>query len=981
MSSNLFENPEGEIESGSVLSGGSKEIYQNGDDDDISLHLSSDSGGSYIDDLEESDGEQVNDDQILSFSDDDEDDMGIEDDIDEGDDFRDALRSAGNFRVKNKKPSASSKSYWRRKMMRTTNRELDPEVRINLSQANEAFVRNDFEQALKLYLEVIKKDSKNFSAYKTLGEIYKQQGRLHKCCNTWLLAANIHPWDSEFWASVGELSSQLGHIDQAIYCYGKAIHSDNSKNPKYIIERALLYKESKQYGRALEGFQKLHQMYPTDTNIIKNLASIYVEQKRINDAINLYMRILDKNINQKDSQQQSVPKFGWAELNILCELYLQKHSWRNGVKMIKLVSRWIQDRLGETWWDDVDDDSEFDRRRFNVLKSLTPSKQAKAKDKFFELPIDIRFKLGCLRLGLNQKEEAMRHFEYLLQETEDISDLFFDAGKVLEAHGSYEDALAFLTRASLSEQQGDNFELVSLLGKCFQEVGDFQQAEQAYRSLLYAEPDNLDVKLSLAEVLYHLGENEQSIKLLEDVSIAAQKDHNAPESDTEQNYDIQEDEPDNLSLIKNRKLIKPKNSKMSEEEKIEFEENATRKVLDKYRRMERLYSAVLNEDPVAVKTWMQLASQLIEVFMAVRIFFPRDKNRTFKGIVLYRRRKQMGLDEKLARVFNLYEGIVNDEDIHSRLFLTSTTEYRGISYDTWFCIFINYALFLSRFENNLEYALQIIDIAKDVNVFVQDKAKESMLNMVKLILGIRQGDMSSTVMTQVRYFLASNQFSPYIYDFFMCCFASGAGAWETFANYNHQKFFLRQLKSYDSIITGKRISGMATITADLRGFNAQGESPQLLYVYANLLGGSRSYVSSIVYLNRAYRHHDKDPMICLVLGLAHVHRSMQRLSTNRHIQLLQGISYLLEYKDHRKNNSTAFELQEIEYNFGRLFHMLGLTTAALYHYEKVLEFHESLQEDIEYDLLMEAVYNMTLIYNINGNSMLARELTEKYLTI
>ena len=101
----------------------------------------------------------------------------------------------------------------------------------------------------------------------------------------------------------------------------------------------------------------------------------------------------------------------------------------------------------------MDDDSEFDKRRFLVIKGLSPSQQARSKEKFYNLPIDIRFKLGSLRLGLEQKEEAMRHFEYLLEETEDIADLYFEAGKALEAHGFHEEALTFLTRASLNDEQ------------------------------------------------------------------------------------------------------------------------------------------------------------------------------------------------------------------------------------------------------------------------------------------------------------------------------------------------------------------------------------------------------------------------------------------------------------------------------------------------------------------------------------------------
>lgn len=112
----------------------------------------------------------------------------------------------------------------------------------------------------------------------------------------------------------------------------------------------------------------------------------------------------------------------------------------------------------------------------------------------------------------------------------------------------------------------------------------------------------------------------------------------------------------------------------------------------------------------------------------------------------------MRIDEKLARVYNLYEGIANDDDTHTRLFLTSTTEYRGLSYDIWFGIFVQYAILLSRFDNNTEYATHIIEVAKDVNVFVQDKNKETILNMVHLIFGIKQEEIGTVIMTYIRYF-------------------------------------------------------------------------------------------------------------------------------------------------------------------------------------------------------------------------------------
>lgn len=347
---------------------------------------------------------------------------------------------------------------------------------------------------------------------------------------------------------------------------------------------------------------------------------------------------------------------------------------------------------------------------------------------------------------------------------------------------------------------------------------------------------------------------------------------------------------------------------------------------------------------------------------------------------MYLRRKQdMDINNRLARINNLYGGITDTSN--SRVTLTAQTEFRGLTYDQWLYIFIQNALLVRQFDGKLDEAISILEVAFDVNVFIQDKARVMILRLVRLSLAINQQDFLPTVCNNIRYVLSLTQFSPTIYGIFMCCFGSGIAAWAAFSNYNHQKYFLRQLKAYDSLLTSSSVSGAAHVTVDVKGLTFNKELPLLLYIYACLLGSNRAYSSPIVYLTRAYKKCYNDPTICLMLGLAHVHRSMQRNSSNRHMQLLQGISFLLEYRENRNKNSTVYEKQEIEYNFGRLFHMLGLPALAIDHYNKVLDFHETLQDDPDYDLLVDAAYNLTLIYNINGNSKMTRELTDKYLTI
>ena len=970
------------------------------------------------DEYDEDDDENFGGDLGNEFSEDDDDaddDFLMEDseegddydDYDDGYDLKDALKKAGNFKVKNKKAklanTGKTSSSYKLRMMRTENRELDPEVRMLLSQANEAFVRNDLQVALGLYTDVIKKDARNFHAYKAIGEIHKNLGNLNECCNFWVLAANLHSWDHEFWSQVAELSADLGHIDQAIFCYGRAITSDIKKSSRFIMQRAILYKEKHQFGKALDGLQKVRLVYPTNPEVYKHIASVYSEQRRLNDAINLYMKMLDWNINEDINSAEVYPKFDWSELNILLELHIQHRSFRNGLTVLKLTARWIQDRSQEVW--DDQDDSEFDvKRRFkNSHKLLAVARQA-FNTKRFELPIDIRFKLGVLRLGAGDNEEALHHFEYLLDEDpSSISDLYFEAGKHLEDVGLYEEALLYLTRV----EDEPSPELVRLLGKCYIEGGDFLQAKYAYEDLLSLEPENADYKLSLAETLYHLGEETRAEHLINEVqransstATATATTTTAATTTTTMPDAIDNELPENLSLIRNRIRKAAKRVRLTELEKQEIELNAKRKVLEKYTRMERLQDAVDEGDKIAISAWIQLASQLVEMFTKTKSFFPKDRMKKFRGIFRRNTSKKMNLDERLARAYNLLEGIDDDDNL-GRHTLTSMTEFRGLNYQQWFEIFAQYALLLWRYEYDPGHADEILNVALSASIFAQDKNKEIILQVLKVLFGISENLPSTTVQTHTRNLLNLNQFSPFVYKFYLCCYASGLKFWENFACYNQQKYFLRQLKAYDSTFSGVPISGMALVNANVSNIALGKCLPDLVYIYANMLGGNRSYISSIFYMNRAYEFNNKDHMICLILALLHIHRSMQRLTSNRHNQLLQGISYFLEYKDLRlggdeagkagkagkageageAGEATIYEQQEVEYNFGRLFHMLGLSSLAVQHYNRVLALLDSNHLEEDYDLATEAAYNLTLIYNLNGNSLLARDLTEKYLVL
>jgi len=131
-------------------------------------------------------------------------------------------------------------------------------------------------------------------------------------------------------------------------------------------------------------------------------------------------------------------------------------------------------------------------------------------------------------------------------------------------------------------------------------------------------------------------------------------------------------------------------------------------------------------------------------------------------------------------------------------------------------------------------------------------------------------------------------------------------------------------------------------------------------------------------------------MVLLSISLAYLHRSMQRQSENRHMQALQGITFLFEYFDARTNPPTppqaavqaALE-QEASFNVARSFHHLGLAHLAIPYYQRCLEISDTWADKggVTGDLKWEAAYMLQMIYVTSGNTKEARMITEKWLVL
>lgn len=135
-------------------------------------------------------------------------------------------------------------------------------------------------------------------------------------------------------------------------------------------------------------------------------------------------------------------------------------------------------------------------------------------------------------------------------------------------------------------------------------------------------------------------------------------------------------------------------------------------------------------------------------------------------------------------------------------------------------------------------------------------------------------------------------------------------------------------------------------------------------------------------------------MVNVSIGLAYLHYSLKRQAENRQYLIIQAMTFLRRYYDHRlrESASSSVQRQEAHYNLARSYHQLGLTHLAVKYYKLVLQESAASDSDLEEEelagmrkkmenLAQEAAYNIQNCCLIGGDMAAARAMTQLYLTL
>lgn len=873
---------------------------------------------------------------------------------------------------------------------------LDPQVEQLISHASAAYSKQEYRLAIDLCEEAIKMDGQAKQALVLLAVIYEELNDPEKALIAKILVMHLDKRNKDGWVEVAQLSREAGQFGQALVFYTRAAKLDE-QDWEIRFERAMVFNEAGQPGRALENLRRLRRNYfhiiadeDVKKSIILETAQIMDSTGRRIEAINMYEDIFAKNQSQDEDGSSADVQFHWLELNILSELYYKEREYQRAIRAIKTKARWILGRGEEVWWDAIKDDSEYDAARRPAVPKFRTSAFKDDPDRY-QLPIDIRARLIYCRLKEGDFKEARIHILYLkMLDINELHDLYYSVGEALEEAGLWTDALEIFEQ--LESVFHDAPPLLTHIAKCHTLVSQYSdgpseninRAEEYYERAINIGANDESYLESHIESMIGLAEIYGATNRTEEAKDLVHRVYELRKYSKERSRLLQEGATQNerahLALIPNPELKKrPLNRRLTKEEKAEAEKKAVRTAEEQYLKLQRYQDGVDKGNPISISEWINAASVLVDMFCSTKRFFPANKGKIFGGLKVNRANKKKisgedNLDERLAFLdTQIQENELAESDDDSHDETSVSNQFRSISFDDWFTIFVQYALLVAPDDPELAYL--VLRSARNVSVLHTDsEAQDEILSLVHVSCAVISKDFASSSEV-VRQYINSHQFSNDAYRLYGAVLSSGNIASDIYNSNNNQKFFLRHLKAIDSLVSGKQVSGAARIVDS--NFTMDQENPLFLTLYSHIMLLGRSYVLSLHYLLRAHALAPKDSMILMTLGIVYIHRAMQRLTVNRHYQILEGFSFLIDYYQIRKSHGHG-EAQEAAYNLGRAFHMLGLNTLATVYYEEVLRIDGV---DAVHDLRKEAAYNLSLIYTISGNGRLARAIVDEYLEI
>ncbi|KAF9526180.1 hypothetical protein CPB83DRAFT_896331 [Crepidotus variabilis] len=906
---------------------------------------------------------------------------------------------------------------------------LSQQVKSIIGEGNQAYIDGNVQQALSLMREVIRIEPRAADGWSVIAQCYDDLKDAQKALQARIMAAHLRH-DAEEWERLARQSRDLGYSQQALYCYRKVCSLDPA-NVNAFWDRAVLAKEIGAFKTAKNAYMAILKRFPNDFTLLRELHTILVELGELDICANLLQEALDTQMINPYSGEDGT-KAGRMDLLLLADLHNALGDHGRAVQVIRRGTRWFQGRMDQRYWDMCDDDREYDQDGWPGRPNTAEGAQMPPGN--YVLDTNARHRLAVARIKMGDNDEGQLHARAVLSEDvldysvlfAEIADAYFDKEMYSEAKPIYE--------LLGGDPATSSIYILMQTAACMRNVDDLKDAAEVYEHIRLADPSNTDAKMKLAEIYEIINEPRKALDLVYEVIDARKRPRRPNGTVNTPNSSVQPESPTTsffptTSLFTEEKPVPKKQSTAAKQNRLthqqlkELEVQKEKDVMRGHRRLQELWNPMLASEEDAHREWMLEAEKLVDMFRETRNLFLTSRSNPFRGMFPRNRmRKRQGTeadeDQMASRLqLDLERDTLARKSVRSGDMSGAVDVFRGVSFNDWLRLFMQYCFNLTA-NGEHEAADEILRHIMVSNAY-QSRERQDTIRLA-LISCAMHADNQPIVVENCRKLITTHQFNNEPLRILLASLASGLKNTDSFITSTLQKHLFREMKMSDLAVKNpaalrwnnvtKRYAAEATSGTAKKG-KSKGEdsdeeeeedgadtvqgsgsangpplptkpNPIIVAIYGQVCIAAKSYQSAIFYLLHAYDYYPEDPMICLCLAIASIGRAMQRQSDNRHHLIVQAMAFLTKYREIRTtlspNSETAPEIREIEYNYGRIFHQLGLYSQAVKHYEKVLELAEQAKDDM---YAKETAYNLSMIFVFTGANLLADALYRRWLSI
>ncbi|KAK4039685.1 hypothetical protein C8A01DRAFT_46870 [Parachaetomium inaequale] len=905
---------------------------------------------------------------------------------------------------------------------------LPPDIQFRMSLANEAFQQKDYDKTVAHLSEIIRINSEVFNAWMLLSTVHETLGNREQAIWCRISAAHLTPRDVPQWISTAEYALEcLEELEdgtpekdevlrRAYACYTQALETDRS-NITARTGRADVIMMQGNASKALAEYQKALSYRPWNIRTVRNIADVALDvkdrRKGADIARGAYRRLVD-HLQAGGTFEAEEGWFEWSDLRIYLEFFTILEQWQEGAQELKEISRWLLGRRDEAYWDQwVDDDREWDLHddRRVVVPGFEPARFP--VESYGEgLPVDLRAKLYVYRGKLGFEYEANLHLQLLdptrEEDFKDFPDCLKDIAVALLDRSRGDEAIRYLDLyrhiAMTTGEIALDADFSVCQGRYHMARGEKAAAEECFIAAIEEDEDHIEARVQLANMYegeeMQEGREEAFLLVREAMNLEARRGDGTgrrrgpygprkPRGEGKPRPRKPRD-PNKKSNYVPRRLI---NAEKRRQQELEMTAEAARN----FQRLREVQEHALGGDEQARGDWMKAAKHLIDDFRSYKQFYPWEKYIKFLGYaanvqgqaaVPARNMKLAAMEERLRQNLAPAEG----QEQVIRVPVKFPSDHRGIGFDTWLDLFLNYAFTLVRAGQHRE-AYVVCHAARDSIVWTSTEST-FLIHVAWASCAVYAGD-EETCVAIARYFMRDYMPGTDSYRMFsaMCRVCQTPVSWYTSGP--AQKFILRQIKTMDNIIM--RRDNNTTNPPNPATTNTDGTSGDrdpdialdvaLLTIYGHILFTTTSYTYALSYFARAASLDPSNPLINLSTGLAYLHYALKRQATNRQYLLTQGFAFLFRYYEDRlaKARGNVAERQEAHFNIARAYSLVGLGNLAVEYYKKVLE--EDGVRGVEggsmgdEDLKVEAAFNIRTLCYLLGDVEGARAVAGEWLVL